>query len=134
MEGSGVLPWSMNRAGTEAATGVVIIDGDGKILLVNTDAERQFGYSHAELIGQQVQLLIPDLSDLLPLVWHEVSNRASQSWPWGTEREVRGRHKDGYDFPLDIALNPLHAAERTLLLASTSEVALRQGRERADAA
>ena len=134
MAGSGALPWSMNPTGTEGATGIVIIDENGKILLVNAETERQFGYSHAQVVGQQVQLLIPDLSDLLPVVWEEVSNQVSQSWPWGTEREVRGRHKEGYDFALVIALHPLHAAERTLLLASVSEVALRQGRERADAA
>jgi two-component system, NarL family, sensor histidine kinase DevS len=87
--------------------GIVIVDGEGRIRLVNQQTERLFGYARDELIGQPVEMLMaPELA---------TTHRGHRA-RWGTNPHVRpmgqglalsGRRRDGTDFPVEISLSPL---------------------------
>lgn len=93
---------------TEATMdGIVVIDGEGKVVLFNPAAERMFGYRADEMAGQSAQILIPD----------EFQEMHSQGMARFLERrlndllgrpqEFKGRRKDGTDFPIEIVLSSL---------------------------
>ena len=90
-----------------APNGVVAVDADGQIVYVNARTERMFGYRREELIGQSLEILVPerfcaghrDLRKLFAL--------APQTRPMGAGRDLFARRKDGSEFPVEIGLNPI---------------------------
>jgi PAS domain S-box-containing protein len=125
------LAEEMFRLAVEACpSGMVMIDHEGKMVMVNTEIERQFGYSRAELIGQPVDLLVPE-----PLRVQHAAHRSdfalkAHSRRVGTGRELSGRRKDGSEFPVEVGLNPIHAGDRVLVLAVVVDVSHRKHMER----
>ncbi len=96
----------------EAAPDAIIeADGEGRIVLFNPVTEKLFGYSSQELMGQPVEMLIPD-----ELRGKHVSNRAQyrdhpSSRPMGTGLPLYGRRKDGTQFPVEISLSPVKSED-----------------------
>ncbi len=96
--------------------GLVMIDRAGIIRLVNKETERLFGYSRSELIGRQLELLIPERSragdpqslDRFPT--HKPAHRN------GERRKILGRRKDGTELRIVIELNPIESGERVLVV------------------
>jgi PAS domain S-box-containing protein len=93
------------RSLVEAApVGIVAVDRDSSIVLVNTKAERMFGYRRAELLGQRIEILLPQrLRDAH--VRHRsqyLSNPRNR--PIGNGLTLTGQHKDGSEFPVEIGL------------------------------
>lgn len=91
-----------------AADAVITIDGHGLIESVNPAAEKMFGYTAAEMIGQNVDLL-------MPAPYREQHDRALANYPMsgvskvlGSGREVQGRRKDGSVFPLELAVSEMN--------------------------
>ncbi len=105
--------------------GIVIVDGDGRIRLVNQQTERMFGYSRDELLGQPVEMLMaPDLA---------ATHRGHRA-RWGTNPHVRpmgqglalwGRRRDGSDFPVEISLSPVGDARPPDTIASVRDISER---------
>jgi PAS domain S-box-containing protein len=98
-----------------APNAIVISDHDGRILLVNEQVENVFGYIREELIGQPVEVLLPD-----PLRGLHVKHRGDYlSEPYtramGYGLDLKGRRKDGSTFPVDISLSPLETNDGTLV-------------------
>jgi PAS domain S-box-containing protein len=93
-------------------TAMVIVGLTGRIELVNAETERVFGYPREELLGQSVEILIPERyrRDHASLR-QEFFADASQSRPMGAGRELFGRRKNGAEFPLEIGLNPIETDE-----------------------
>jgi two-component system, LuxR family, sensor kinase FixL len=86
-----------------AVDGIIVIDAQASILMVNAACERMFGYAAHEVIGQNVSLLMPQTgSD-----WHdpfaEVYRRSGERPGVGASPEVRGRRKDGSFFQIDLS-------------------------------
>jgi PAS domain S-box-containing protein len=96
----------------EAAPDAIIeANAEGRIVLLNPVTEKMFGYSSEELIGQPVEMLIPD-----ELRGKHVSNRAQyrdrpSSRPMGTGLALYGRRKDGTQFPVEISLSPVKSED-----------------------
>jgi len=121
-----------------APDAMVVVDGKGKIVLVNAQAETLFGYSRDELLGQTVELLVPHgLRDQ-----HRADRAGYAEKPhpriMGTYPGLSGLRKDGSEFPAEIALNPLgteqgmlfYAVIRDLTERRRAEAALRESEER----
>jgi len=93
---------------TEATLdGIVLVDQEGVVQLFNPSAERMFGYTANEVIGQNVRLLIPETLQVL----HDSGMRryleTRQGRFIGRTMEVSGLRKDGVEFPIEIALSVL---------------------------
>lgn len=113
----------------QAPVAMLMADKGGSLKQVNSGAERLFGYSKEELIGQNVDMLLPanlrQDHGLLRAAFHE--DPAAR--PMGVGRELYGRRKDGHEMPLEIALNPLKVDEETFVVASILDISVRRQAE-----
>lgn len=109
-----------------APNGIVVVDGEGRIKLVNASAERLFGYQHSELLGKPVELLVPEGE----AARHRVERAAYQKRPMtramGAGRDLMGRRKDGSEFPLEIGLNPVVRNGKRAVLATVLDISDRK--------
>jgi formate hydrogenlyase transcriptional activator len=130
--GHAFQPEDLFRLAAESLpSGVLIVGSDGTILLVNRQLERQFGYTREELIGQSVEILLPDALRAVHPTHRQGFHAAPQARPMGNGRELYGRRRDGSEFPIEIALNPIEAAEGPFVLASVVDITGRRDLEKA---
>jgi PAS domain S-box-containing protein len=118
------------RLAVEASpSGILLVNGRGEIVLVNSQIEKLFGYDRGELIGRSVEILVPDrLAAQHPE--HRAQFFASPTArAMGAGRELFGRRKDGAEFPVEIGLNPIEAAEGMLILAAVVDISARVAAE-----
>jgi PAS domain S-box-containing protein len=112
-----------------APDAMVVVNQDGEIILLNVQAEKQFGYRRDELVGQKVKSIIPEgfaerlLSDGLRSVDDALAQQI------GTGIELTGRRKDGSGFPIEIMLSPLESAEGILVTAAIRDITERKRSE-----
>lgn len=112
-----------------APSGMIMVDQDGKIVLVNTQVERLFGYSREELLGQSIEMLVPaNVREKHP------EHRASffknpHARAMGVGRDLFGLRKDGTELPVEIGLNPLEAQGERFVLASIVDITERKKAE-----
>ena len=94
-----------------APDAILVADGDGRILLVNQEAEKMFGYLRQDLFGRSIEILLPprfrgDHAD------HRAGYIAHpRTRPMGAGLELAGQRKDGTEFPVEISLAPMHAGD-----------------------
>jgi two-component system, cell cycle sensor histidine kinase and response regulator CckA len=105
-----------------APDAMVCVDAGGRITLVNAQTERLFGYSRAELVGQPVELLVPDaVRDAHP--GHRAGYVADPTpRPMGAGMELAGRRRDGTTFPAEISLSAIDTEEGVLVYAAVRDV------------
>jgi PAS domain S-box-containing protein len=121
-----------------APDAMVVVNQRGEIVLLNDQAERQFGYRRDELVGQKVKNIIPEgfAERLIADGTRTAAEALAQQI--GTGLELSGRRKDGSEFPIEIMLSPLESAEGILVTAAIRDIterkrvedALRQNEER----
>ena len=109
---------------------VVGVDGEGSIVFVNNQAEKMFGYGRTELLGQLVELLLPDRL-------HEAHARHRADYhatpatrPMGVGLDLLGRRKDGTEFPVEISLSPLSTPEGVLIVSTIRDISQRRALEK----
>jgi PAS domain S-box-containing protein len=113
-----------------APDGVIVCDHVGVMVLVNTETERMFGYRRDELIGQRIDILVPDRARAEH--GHHVSDytRAPRLRPMGIGMELTGRRKDGSEIPVEISLSPIRTQRGLLVTAGIRDVTERRQLER----
>jgi PAS domain S-box-containing protein len=108
---------------------MVMIDHEGKIVLLNREIERLFGYARDELLGQPIERLIPErLRARHPKLRGEFDARP-EARPMGAGRDLFGLRKDGVEMPVEIGLNPIATAEGRFVLASVVDISARKRAE-----
>src|SRR6202521_2551755 len=113
-----------------APDAMVVVNQGGEIVLLNVQAERQFGYRRDELLGQKVTNIIPDgfAERLLADDLRSAEDALAQQI--GTGIELHGRRKDGSEFPIEIMLSPLESTEGTLVTAAIRNISVRKDAEK----
>lgn len=117
---------------------MVIVDRSGRMLLVNSQTEKMFGYTREELIKQPVEILIPENFRQKHPQHRNAYHTAPHPRPMGIGLELLARRKNGSTFPVEISLSPLQDAGGVLVTAAIRDVtdrkraeeALRQSQER----
>ena len=110
-------------------SGVVLVDTKGKIVLVNTQTERMFGYSRAEMIGQPLEILVPERFRALHPGHRAKFLAAPEARAMGAGRELFGLRKDDTEFPIEIGLNPIKTLDGILVLSSIVDITARKRAE-----
>jgi len=112
-----------------APNAMVLVNPDGRMLLVNAQTEVLFGYSRQELLSQPVELLVPERLRSA----HQGVRSNFFAYPakrsMGSGRELFGRHKNGSEFLVEIGLNPIPSPGETLVLASIIDISERKRSE-----
>ncbi|HEY4271620.1 MAG TPA: PAS domain S-box protein, partial [Candidatus Udaeobacter sp.] len=115
---------------TEASpSGTVLVDDKGRIVLVNAHAEKLFGYPRDELIGQVVDVLVPQR-----FARNHADDRTNfftvpEARAMGAGRELFARRKDGSEFPVEIGLNPIQTPHGLVVLANVVDISARKAAE-----
>ena len=94
---------------------MVIVDERGAIVLVNVQAERLFGYDRSELLGQPVEVLVPDAVRPKHPAHRAAYFANPRLRPMGAGLELNGRRKDGSEIAVEISLSPLETREGVLV-------------------
>ena len=101
---------------------MVWVDADGRIVLVNDQAERLFGYGHDELIGQPVEMLVPDAVRDVHRGHRAGYVAAPRPRPMGAGMELAGRRRDGTTFPAEISLSAVESEQGILVSAAVRDI------------
>jgi PAS domain S-box-containing protein len=112
-----------------APDAMVVVNQAGEIVLLNVQAEKQFGYSRDELVGQKVKSIIPEGFAERLIADGTRSAAAALAQQIGTGIELSGRRKDGSEFPIEIMLSPLENAEGILVTAAIRDITARKKAE-----
>ena len=118
------------RLAVEASpNGIALVNGEGRMVLVNAETERLFGYTREELIGHAVEMLVPER-----LRGGHPGERAGffaepHARAMGAGRELFARRKDGTEFPIEVGLNPIRSAEGLLVLTAIVDITERKRTE-----
>ena len=112
-----------------APDAMVVVNHGGEIVLLNLQAEKQFGYHRDELVGQQVKSIIPEgfAERLIADDLRSAEDALTQQI--GTGIELIGRRKDGSEFPIELMLSPLESAEEILVTAAIRSISVRKEAE-----
>jgi len=113
-----------------APDAMVVVNQDGEIVLLNVQAEKQFGYRRDELVGQKVKNIIPEGFAERLIADGTRSAAEALAQEIGTGIELNGRRKDGSEFPIEIMLSPLESAEGVLVTAAIRDISVRQAAEK----
>lgn len=105
---------------------IVIHDGQGKIVLVNSEAEYVFGYSRQELIGQPFETLIPPHLWRKYVVEWQSYTRKLDIRPKGARLELSGMSKDGSEFPAEISFRLIETTEGVLISSTITDISDRK--------
>jgi protein-histidine pros-kinase len=113
-----------------APDAMVIIDHYGKVTVVNEQAERMFGYTREEMLGQEIEFLLPD--DVRD---KHISHRAGYARnphirPMGVGMDLSGRRKNGTTFPVEISLSPVTSATGMFVSSVIRDVSARKKLEK----
>jgi PAS domain S-box-containing protein len=95
--------WQLLQA---APDGILEVGSDGRITLVNAAVQQMFGYSHAELVGQAIEMLVPTAKRTAHIHDRTAYVRNPRSRPMGPGLNLEAQRKDGTLFPVEISLSP----------------------------
>ncbi len=112
-----------------APNGMLKVDKSGAILMVNHQVERLFGYSRGEMLGNKIEMLLPERLRAAHPGQRDGFMHDPQPRAMGVGRDLFGRRKDGGEFPVEIGLNPINTPEGLQVIASIIDISERKKAE-----
>ncbi|GAQ85420.1 Putative histidine kinase containing cheY-homologous receiver domain and PAS domain [Klebsormidium nitens] len=109
-----------------APDGIVIMKLDGRIELANLQLRTSFGYEEKELLGQEIEILIPERSHTYHRAKRQEYVQSPQNRPMGEGTELSGRRKNGTELPVEISLSPLKFKDRRYVIAIVRDITSRK--------
>jgi PAS domain S-box-containing protein len=120
-----------HQAVEAAPNGMVVVNQDGEIVLLNSFTEELFGYSREEILGKRVEMLVPARFRASHQEYRQGFLSRPESRPMGAGRELYGLRKDGTEFPVEVGLNPIKTENQPLVLSSIVDITFRRRAEAA---
>lgn len=117
---------SFRRVVEWAPSAMVMIDREGIMVLVNAQTERMFDYDRSALIGQSVEILVPERFRTSHSHFRNGFFTNPQPRPMGIGRDLAGCRADGSEFPIEIGLNPINTEAGVMVLASIIDITERR--------
>jgi PAS domain S-box-containing protein len=112
-----------------APDAMVVADAQGRIIFINAETERLFGYPRNELLGQQVEILVPGQFREMHPQHRQGYTAHLRLRPMRDGLELRGLRKDNTEFPAEISLSPLESSEGILVTAAIRDISQRKQAE-----
>ena len=112
-----------------APDAMVIVDGRGKIVLINSRSEQLFGYQRHELLGYSVEVLLPERFHGRHTKHRSEYVKDPRQRGMGAGLELFGLRKDGTEFPVEISLSPIHTATGVLVASAIRDLSTRKRAE-----
>ncbi|PTB22003.1 hypothetical protein C9I57_05150 [Trinickia symbiotica] len=114
-----------------APNAMIMVNRDGRIVLVNLQTEKVFGYTRDELVGQSIDVLVPERLRDGHSGYRAAFFGDPKSRLMGAGRHLYGRRRDGTEVPVEIGLNPIEMAEGMFVLAAIVDITERRHAEEA---
>jgi PAS domain S-box-containing protein len=105
-----------------AAEGLVLVDKAGTILMINPRISEMFGYIEDELIGEKIEILIPEKYKQRHIQHREEYSGSPKKRSMGQGMDLSGRRKDGSTFPVEISLNYFHSGDEMVVMGLITDI------------
>lgn len=112
-----------------APSAMIVVNRQGKIILVNSRTQELFGYQREELLGSPIEMLVPERFHSQHPEYQASFFENPQARPMGAGRDLFGLRKDGMEVPVEIGLTPLKTLEGVVVLASIIDITERKRAE-----
>ena len=112
-----------------APNAMVMVDRAGRIVMVNAQTEKYFGYSRGELLGANIEQLLPEKMRTAHPGFREVFFNKPDARSMGVGRDLYARRKNGSEFTVEIGLNPIQTEEGPMVLSAIVDITERKLRE-----
>lgn len=108
---------------------MVVVDRDGRIVMLNSKTERLFGYHRSQLLGLRVEVLVPERYRGGHAEHRAVYSAAPTVRPMGAAQDLYGRRKDGSEFPVEVSLSPVETEHGALVASAIRDITDRKRAE-----
>ena len=108
-----------------APNAIVMVDSESRIVLVNSQTEKYFGYQRDEMLGKPVEMLIPERHRENHPDHVKSFKTEHRARPMGLGRNLFGLRKDGSEFPIEVGLSPVETGQELLILSAIVDISER---------